>query len=82
MRIVLVERSDGDWRTSRQSQWMGEVRQDPNLATRPRHHFDIGEEDYARLLDDGKGGRAGPSLEGALAFLTKHGAVEVVRDPP
>jgi len=80
MRIVLVGWAEGDWRTYRQPQWMGEVRADPSATARPRRHFDLDESGYAACLADWKGGTAGTSLQAALATLARHGAVEVVRE--
>ena len=77
MRIVLVGRSAGDWRTYRQPQWIGEVRRDPTASALPRRHFDIDEDAYRACLDDWKDRAAGASEASALACLARHGAVEV-----
>jgi len=77
MRIVLVGRSGADWRTYRQTRWIGEVRRDPAASALPRRHFDIEEDAYRACLDDWDRGGAGSGEAAAVACLARHGAVEV-----
>ena len=79
IRVVLVERSMGDWRIYRQPRWMAEVRRDPGASQLPRLHFDIDEEALDDLLDDWVRSGSGSSRESAVAVLTNRGAVEVIR---
>ncbi len=77
MRIVLVGRSAGDWRTYRQPQWIGEVRRDPVASALPRRHFDIEEVAYRACLDEWQLRDAGASEASALDCLARHGAIAV-----
>ena len=82
MRIVLVSRAAGNWRTYRQPQWMGEVRRDPDAAALPRRHFDVEEDAYRACLDEWDRAGAGASEAAALACLARHGAAEVAGPGP
>ena len=75
IRIVLVEWHEGDWRLYRQPQWMAQVRETPEAATRPKMHFDIGENAYHEALSYWDG----TSREAAVGRLVGGGAVEVRR---
>jgi hypothetical protein len=79
IRVVLVGWEQGDWRTYRQPQWIGEVRRDPAASGRPRLHFDIDEDAYKACLAEWGRSGAGASREAALAALARHGAAEVAR---
>jgi len=79
IRIVLAGLADDHWRLYRQTQWMGEVRDSPELATRPRLHFDIEEYAYKAALQDWDSARAFLSRETALHRLQAAQAVEVRR---
>ncbi len=77
IRVVLVGWSEGDWRISRQEQWMAEVRLDPASTTLPRAHFDIDEDAYRRLLDSWDAEGPGRSRPVAIGALANSGAIEV-----
>jgi DTW domain-containing protein YfiP len=79
IRIVLAGLADDHWRTYRQTQWMGEVRDSPDLAMRPRLHFDLDETSYRNVLRDWESSGAFASRDAALALLLQAGAVEVRR---
>ncbi len=79
IRIVLAGLSDDNWRIFRQTQWMGEVRKSPELATCPRLHFDIDEPAYEDLVRDWVAIGAGASRQAAVARLLAALAVEVRR---
>jgi hypothetical protein len=79
IRIVLVGWAIDDWRLYRQPQWMAQVRDDPQVASYPRLHFDLAEETYQRLLNEWATSQAKSSREAAEALLTERGAVEVRR---
>lgn len=77
IRVVLVGRSESDWRISRQEQWMAEVRRNPASTSHPRSHFDIAEESYRRLVDSWVVEGAALSRSAAVEALFRAGAVEV-----
>lgn len=79
IRAVLVGWAEDDWRIYRQTQWINQVRQRPEAASRPRHHFDVDEEAYKACLDEWTRAGAGSSRRTALDCLARHGAVEVLR---
>ena len=79
MRIVLVGWAEDDWRIYRQAQWMGEVRSDPEAATRPKRHFDIEEDAFRDVLGRWGPERLGADSQAADSALAAAGAAEVKR---
>jgi len=77
IRAVLVGWTTENWRLYRQPQWMAEVRRNPEVTSLPRHHFDIGDDDFDFVLDAWTRKGAGTSLEAARTLLTRFGAVEI-----
>jgi hypothetical protein len=77
IRVVLVGWGEDDWRIYRQTQWIGQVRRQPEATARPRRHFDIDEASYTACLDEWAHDGAGTSQQSALECLSRHGAVEV-----
>lgn len=69
IRIVLAETDAGHWKTYRQPQWIGQVRDRPEAAGWVKVHYDIEEEAYkgvlARWLAE-ELGRDRVAAEGAL----------------
>jgi hypothetical protein len=80
IRVVLVGRSDTDWRLYRQPQWMAEVRRSPDAALLPRRHYDIEDSAMEEALAIWDRVGSGSSLEAASGLLTRLGASEIT--PP
>jgi hypothetical protein len=79
IRVVLVGYSETQWKLFRQPQWMAEVRRDPQASTLPKRYFDIEEAAYKQALDGWNNQNAGSHCVTAVEFLTKLGAIEIVR---
>ena len=77
IRIVLAGRSERDWRTYRQEQWMAEVRRDPSAAGWPRSHHDVEEDAYRELIGTWTLEGHASSRTSALDRLARAGAIEV-----
>lgn len=80
IRIVLVGWADDDWRVFRQAQWMGQVRETPEAASKPRLFFDIDEAAYAQARGEFERSTARLGRAEAIACLVGLGATEVRRD--